>query len=58
MPPPNDRGLPLCLSRQDLASLSGVTREFLNLSLTELERAGSVAVAGRARVILDAAASP
>lgn len=48
--------LPLRLSQQDLASLIGVTRESVNLSLTELKRQGCVAVEGRTIRLLDVAA--
>ena len=48
--------LALRLSQQDLASLIGLTRESVNLGLTEFRRQGWVAVEGRTIRILDAAA--
>lgn len=46
---PDDQGilLPLRLSQQDLANLIGVTRESVNLALSEFRKKGLVAVEGR-----------
>ncbi len=48
--------LPLRLSQQDLASLIGVTRESVSLSLAEFKRQGWISVDGRTLRILDVAA--
>jgi CRP-like cAMP-binding protein len=45
--------LPLKLSQQDLASLIGVTRESVNLALSDFRKKGLVAVEGRTIRLLD-----
>jgi biotin operon repressor len=47
---PDSQGIlvPLRLSQQDLANLIGVTRESVNISLSDFRRRGLVVVEGRA----------